>query len=461
MKVFGLLTICSFLFLIACNKEQSFDNSPSARLNFSTDTLFFDTVFTEQGSTMRTLKIFNYNKQKIRINELKLAGLGSSSFKMNVNGVSTDKLANIEIDGNDSIYVFVKVFIDPNAQNSTFLVEDSILINFNQKTQKIPLVAYGQNAVYIKSEQITSNTTFTKDKPYLIFGNLVVDKDATLTIDGGAKVYFHKKSKLTVNGTLQANGTLTDSIVFASDRTERIYRDEPGQWEGIYLNPSSKDSHFNYCIIKNAITGVYVDSLSNNSNPKLLLTNTIIKNHQIAGILAYRTHITGINNLLFNCGKYLLGVFNGGNYQFYQSTFAGYNPNMSRTDASVYFSDKNSSNTSSYLLDIDFRNNIIWGNNRNELEIIKETTQPHTINFERNVLKTTESTISQDNIFNIDPIFRNPRFSDFRVNEFSVANDYGKSIFIGLPSIFIDTDLQGYSRVFPSTVGCYEKKAEP
>jgi len=91
-------------------------------------------------------------------------------------------------------------------------------------------------------------------------------------------VLFHKNATMSVKGTLTANGTKKDSILFASDRLEKIYSEEPGQWNGIHFYPQSKNSKINYAIIKNGTAGITVDSLSTTNQPKLLLTNTKIRN---------------------------------------------------------------------------------------------------------------------------------------------------------------------------------------
>jgi hypothetical protein len=106
--------------IFSCRKDDKIDNSPDLKLQFSTDSLLFDTVFTSSGTTNRVLKIFNYNKNSVVISNLKLAGGSSSAFKININGVSADALQNIKIKSNDSIYVFVKALINPNSASSPF-----------------------------------------------------------------------------------------------------------------------------------------------------------------------------------------------------------------------------------------------------------------------------------------------------------------------------------------------------
>src|SRR5690606_5404142 len=120
-----LLTLFIFILALsftACKDNSSLEENSKARLFFSTDSVLFDTIFTDKGSTTRTIKIFNYNKHKILINELSLSRGDASSFKININGLTTNNLSNIEIAGNDSIYVFVKAFINPNNSDSPFLI---------------------------------------------------------------------------------------------------------------------------------------------------------------------------------------------------------------------------------------------------------------------------------------------------------------------------------------------------
>jgi hypothetical protein len=449
------------LFVTACSKKDLLDTNPDARLNFSTDSILFDTVFTERGTITRTLKIFNYNANGININNIKLAGGNSSDFSININGLNATEAQNIRIKGNDSIYVFIRASINPNNQEKPFIVEDSIIFNFNGNNLKIPLIAYGQNAVYLNNTEINTQTTFTKAKPYIIYNQLKINKNATLNIAAGARIYFHKNAKLLVHGTLSADGTLQDSITFASDRLERIYKDEPGQWEGIHIFPSSVNNIINYSCIKNAIIGIQVDSLSRNSNPKVLISNSMIKNHQVAGILAYQADITGYNNLFFNCGQYLLAAINGGRYEFYQNTFAGYNFNLARSTPAVYLADHSYNSSTAFNFNALFKNNIIWGILREELEISRRgTNQIFNQNFEANIIRSSrlasDVTINNGNFLNQDPAFINPREENYKTVSNSTARNKGVNLSATTYGLALSKDIKGINRVYPSTLGCYQ-----
>ncbi len=444
--------------IFACKRDQSIDLNPANKLNFSTDSVLFDTVFTTIGTTTRSFKVFNTSKNNIEISNIRLVGGATSAFKININGAAQTSVSNIKLNGKDSIYIFVKAVINPNEANAPFLVQDTLEFLTNGNLQKIPVVAYGQNAVYLKATTINNNFTFTKKIPYIIFDYLKVAENVTAIVEPGAKLYFHGGAELSVYGSLQVNGLLKDTVTFCSDRTERIYRDEPGQWKGIRFYKTSINNTINYSTIKNAIVGLWLDSMT--VNPKLLLTNSIVKNHTIAGILAYNTHIVGINNLFYNCGMHLLAVRFGGNYSFYQNTFYNSNNNFIRDSEAVYFSDNLEDGSNKYQnLNLEFTNNIVWGSLDNEFLTFQKGSKPFVIKTNTNLLKTDKAINSGNNILNQDPLFEDVKKDNFKLVSNSPAKDVGTNLINNnYFSPFIIKDLNGITRTFPSDLGCLEIK---
>ncbi|MBL7897913.1 MAG: hypothetical protein JNJ99_05210, partial [Crocinitomicaceae bacterium] len=55
----------------ACKKDTIFSKD---HLDFSTDTVLFDTIFTTVGSTTKRFKIYNNNNTKILVEEIELMG---------------------------------------------------------------------------------------------------------------------------------------------------------------------------------------------------------------------------------------------------------------------------------------------------------------------------------------------------------------------------------------------------
>lgn len=441
-------------FISSCTKEDSISTDPSAKLEFSADSLLFDTVFTSIGSVTQRIKVFNRGSKALRIENIKLGKGGTSNFQININGTAANELTNVELRAKDSINLFVKVTINPNSDRTPYLVKDSISFLTNGNYQKVLLEAYGQNANFLKDVVLNEDTIWDEGIPYVIYNSIKVNKEKTLIIKKGVRVLFHKDAEMLVAGTLKVEGELGDSVVFASDRLERIYAEESGQWKGIRFLSNSKDNLINYAFIKNAIIGIQVDSLSKNLSPKLLLVNSIIKNMELFGLHCVNAEVAAFNNVLTNCGKHLLYALDGGKYDFKQNTMFNGNFSFPRNTPAVYFSNQKLNPPS---LSIDLVNNIFWGSLQEELVILTSTTQGYTENIKSNLLKTKSTNLHQSNILNSDPLFRNARNYNFRLLPNSPAMNKGENLASDAYfSTWLDKDLKGEKRLFPSEIGSYE-----
>src|SRR5690606_16696474 len=82
----GLFFICLSAMLMtglhSCYEEDDFTTDPSDLIEFSTDTLRFDTVFTQIGSATRSMKIYNRNTRPIRISKISFKGNKGLIFRM-------------------------------------------------------------------------------------------------------------------------------------------------------------------------------------------------------------------------------------------------------------------------------------------------------------------------------------------------------------------------------------------
>ena len=130
--------------ILACEKYELY-RSPDARLGFSTDTVFFDTIFTTIGSATRELKVYNTYDQPLEIEFIELAKGEQSVFRLNIDGLASSYAGDIEIPPNDSIYIFIEVTLDPNKQDSILVIQDSIVFSTNGNLQDIDLLAWGQD----------------------------------------------------------------------------------------------------------------------------------------------------------------------------------------------------------------------------------------------------------------------------------------------------------------------------
>ncbi len=457
---FSLLLSC--IYFPSCKKD-SFITGRDAKLTTSTDSLKFDTVFTVTGSITKSFKILNNNDQKLLLSKIKLGGGLFSPYKMNVNGLATAEANNIEIAGNDSIYVFVTVTVNPTTANLPFILGDSIAINYNGLTKFVHLEAFGQNAVFIRNGLVAGNVTFTNSLPYVILGGLQIANGASLTINAGTKIYCHADAPILVDGQFVCNGTKTQPIIFSGDRLDDPYKNFPASWPGIYFRGTSKDNLLQFTSIKNAYQAVVVFQPSVNANPKLILKQSIIDNAFDAGLLCNNSNVIAENCLFSNSGKNIY-VEKGGVYSFTHCTVVAYSNNfVLHQQPAVYLADADATNQTA-ALNATFRNCIIYGDAgfvENDLQTKKTSINSFVVNIDhclyRAVTDPANSSITQS-IKNIDPAFDSVdithEFYNFRVTKNALAPGINKGVNTALLK---DLDDKNRNVGLPD-LGAYEKQ---
>lgn len=441
--VYILVSLLSFALLFSCEDEK-YASSSDVKLEFSTDTVMFDTIFTTIGSTTQHLKVYNPYNQKILISSIRLARGDQSNFRLNVNGTQSNQVFDVEIPPKDSIYIFVEVTVDPNGNNLPMVVKDSIEFATNSNLQDVNLVAWGQDFHLIKDAHIKTQT-WSADKPYLVYNYAYVDSSEVLSIEPGAKIYFHSRSGLYVRGQIKAEGTYDEPIIFQGDRLEDIYKEVPDQWNGIVLYSGSHDNVFDHTEIKNANIGLQVGNIEYDGYASVDLANTKIYNHAYAGIFALKSKIKAYNCLIANCGWYAAALLVGGDYDFYQTTIANYwggYTSTSRSTASLVLSnlliiDQSSGESVSYTGDMaraNFTNSIITGNigTGNELELGRSNEAAFNYKFDHCLMQLADTfNISDtdhytDIIKGVDPRFIDPYDGlNYELDTLSPAKDVG------------------------------------
>lgn len=461
MKKALFIFLCALTYLQACKKE-SVITSPDARIFVSADTVRFDTVFTSAGSVTASFKIFNLNDARLNISSIALGGGAGSAFRINADGTPGPQVRDLEIAGRDSMYVFVTVNVDPNTNTNPFLITDSIQIQFNGNTTQVQLNAYGQNARYIRAQQINTPTTWDNSLPYVIIGGVQITAGNTLTINPGTRIYLHADAPFIVDGTLLAIGTKSDSIVFQGDRLDKEYRDLPASWPGIYFRETSQLNQLRHVIIKNAYQGV-VGIGPSASFPKLNLDQCTLDNIYDAGIYGINSQIRAANCLISNSGMNIL-IARGGRYEFTHCTVASYaNVFIPHSKPVCILSNWDSTTQiNSFDLSATLTNNIFWGENgivEDEILISKRGSNLFNVILENNLYKAanplTNATLL-NNLVNQPPLFdsigENSRYYDFRISKGrSPAINKGKAA-----GILVDRD--DLPRDAQPDMGSYEKQ---
>ena len=418
--------IVLLLFLVAlwgsCRKD--FEYAPSSgKLQFSKDTVFLDTVFSNIGSSTYGLKVYNKTGEDLEIPTIRLGGGQNSSYRLNVDGVAGKEFNNVPIFARDSLFVFVETTFDISPTNEpSFLYTDAIQFDSGANLQEVHLVTLVKDAIFLFPptnpdgtkqtlvlgfdaegneirvegfELAADQLNFTAEKPYVIYGYAAVPENGTLAMDPGTRVHFHNNSGIWVQpgASLQVNGALSEDslllekeVVFEGDRLEPEFGAVPGQWGTIWLSSGSTDNHIDHLSLKNATIGLLVEGNTTLSAPRTLtIRNSRIYNSAQVNLWAKTASISADNLVLGNAGNTSLYCNLGGNYLFRHSTIANYWSSSFRSGPALQIDNETTlpsgETLKGDLTDARFINCIIDGNSLLELALDSNGTNAFEFSF--------------------------------------------------------------------------------
>ena len=465
------------MLLISCDVYHVSDD-PTLQLSFSHDTLCLDTIFTEQGSATYTLMVYNTNPHALTIDRIWLEN--EQFFRVNVDGEQDlERLQSIQINGNDSMFVFIRVKIDNTHQNTPLLLTNQIHFHLhNGNTQTVHLEAYAQEVIRIgyKGCGRTNMATyhFTATKPYLIFDTLVVN--GSITMDAGTTIYMHNGACIYGLGDMTCNGRLDAPILIRGDRLDQLFDSVPylyasGSWNGIYLQTESNNNYeLHYVDILSGNVGLYCMGINKNNMPTLSMDGCRIHNHAMYGLVLLNTNASVSNTEISNCASYCV-YCSGGTHDFIHSTIASYFgytniriQSTAKEDAAAVFIDNLQKNEPQTIT--SFYNSIITGYLPNQLVVATPFDRYYPGSFIGNYLQTDTLAMphakgnAYRNASDTSSVFINTYYKykeyhyyDFHLDSTSAAIGVSDSIY-ALP---YPTDRDGKSRAgVKPDAGCYQ-----
>ena len=462
LPIFLLSLLTATILITGCSQEDEFASDPIESLRFSADTLTFDTVFSTLGTPTAWLKIYNTGKERIKITGIALQSGGQSGFRINLDGVS-ENITDVEIPAKDSLFLFVALTPSEQGEGKPVFINDAVVFQTNGKQKQIVLEAYSQDAYIWRGKTITSDTTLTADKPYLIYDSLLVAKNVTLTIKEGVSFYFHHGAKAKIFGTVKAIGTAQEPITFRGDRMDDMLTDfpydyYPGQWGSVQLKSSSFENEFDYVHIRGGVSGIIADT-SSADRSKLKLTNSIIHNMSEYGLFSSNNQISVANCQITNSGLNTVCLI-GGTYDFTHCTIANYQRLVTRSSSTLSIQ-----SASGMPLQAEFNNSIVFGSYASEIDtaFAKETSSK--LQFRNCLLRSGKlpAVVATNCIYPSDAKFLKlgteaEKYQyDFRLDSISEARYKAEVTY----SLKYPLDMNGVSRIDENIpdMGAYEWKS--
>ncbi|MBX9807799.1 MAG: hypothetical protein K2X95_08370 [Flavobacteriaceae bacterium] len=507
MRQFTFLFFIGILISFSSCRTDFETVASTGDLEFSRDTIYLDTVFTNIGSSTYTLKVYNHSKNDITIPTIKLGKGLASKYRMTIDGMQGNQgklFENVNLLAKDSMYIFVETTANIADANPTdFLYTDQIVFDGGANLQKVELVTLIQDAVFLYPKKFDNGTTetlpigdeeiygffldendaingnelkFTKKKPYVIYGYAAVPSGKTVTFDPGARVHFHANSglilatnaALNVNGTSSATDKLENEVIFEGDRLEPDFADVPGQWGAIWLTDGSTNHKINHLTIKNASIGLLIQ---NNNGTTVQIKNTQIYNSTNYGILAQTAKINGENLVINNSGQASLACTYGGDYKFTHCTFN--NSWQSSSQVAVLLNNYFTGVVPEVkdLIAATFNNCIVYGSYSNEMILNKKTGAAFVYQFNNCLIKFDNTSNQYSNHpeyqFATDPVHYNaiilnkdPKFFKVAQNKLNIDNT-SAAFAKGNANYIIPLDILGTTRIMPPDLGAYQSKPFP
>lgn len=485
----------------SCRKNFEYTAS-AGNLEFSKDTVFLDTIFSNIGSSTYSLKVFNPTRDDLEIPSIRLQQGLQSGYRLNVDGVAGKEFQNVPILAQDSMFILIETTFDISSTNQNeFLYIDKLLFDVDNNQQEIELATLVKDAVFLypskNSEGLTETISlgldsggnevnvegfflkdeqlqFTNEKPYVVYGYAGVAEGKTLNMEAGTRVHFHTDSGIYVagGGKLQINGSLStdqklleNEVIFEGNRLEPEFEEVPGQWGTIWMASGSTENTIEYLTVKNATVGLMVEGDGLLEAPTLTLKNSQIYNSSSVNFWAKSASITGENLVLGSAGSHSLYCNLGGDYSFKHCTIANYWVNGFRAGTALKI-DTDPDDQSNDLTNAVFINCIVDGSKSQEISLNINNQNNFNFSF-TNCLITFEengqsvddplydfenSNLYSNNLFNQPVGFVDSFDGNFRIDETSAAKDNAQLE----AALQIPQDLLGIDRTLMPDIGPYE-----
>ncbi len=441
------------LALASCKPNSTEFELAPVQLRFSADTVYFDTLLSTVTSITKRLRVYNDAAKAVTIANIDISN-SSDAFSIIVNGIEGNSFENTDLFAGDSLLILLKANLQEQNQALPFVVEEFLSFSTNGTEQQVPVIAWGQDAHFLRDSILICNTVWSAGKPYVIYDNILVDSLCNLQLEPGTRVFSHIGSTLYIKGTIIAKGTAQQPILFTNDRFDNGFDNAPGQWGGIVFLKGSKSNVLDFTHIRNAQNGIWLGTPDEDAIPDLIMNNSIIENTSGSGILSFSSDLSLTNCLINNCVEFNIAGLAGGNYDFKHNTFANFGLGFFRNNPIMVFTNNLQLSDGSTIFDdlnVTVENSIVWGSQSEELQFSNADGTLFNVRLKNNILRTELTEWETENIINQDPLFVAPSAFDYNIDTLSPAINVGVSL-----GILIDLD--SLVRDNNPDIGAYEWK---
>ena len=206
------------------------------------------------------------------------ATITDNTINNNSYGIHGNSSPGATITGNTLSENSYAIYLDADSSAST-ITGNTITGNNN-------------NGIHVHGS-FSLNATWSSDEPYVIHGSVTIPEGITLTISAGVVVKHLSYCGLNISGTLVADGTADERIIFTSYKDDEYGGDTngdgdatspaPGDWQSLYFFSTSTDSLLDHVFVKYGGHGSS-DSNIYTTSSSLTITSSAISDSSQHGI---------------------------------------------------------------------------------------------------------------------------------------------------------------------------------
>ncbi|MBQ5997476.1 MAG: hypothetical protein IJL64_06385 [Bacteroidales bacterium] len=308
-------------FWTGCRDALDYDRDPASQLQFPSDTVCLDTVFSTLPSATYRLMLFNPHHRRLET-DLYAGALLDAGYSVIADGmaVTSDEPLALTVEARDSLVLFVSLTAARQNEDRPVPLHAAAVFVTNGQPRDIVFTAFVQD-VHLVCESRLVTAEWCGAKPYLLSGTLTVDD---LDIGPGVSVYLTRGADLRVLHSLRSMGTPEEPVRISGNRLEKDYRSYPGQWGSLSLAGSGNDYILEHTEIRNGTNGLQVTApeMPGGTTAAVKLVSCRILNMSYAGILNTSARLEADNTLVANCGFATLAC-TGGSCVLRHCTLAG------------------------------------------------------------------------------------------------------------------------------------------
>lgn len=410
-------------------------------IQFSRDTLRFDSVFAAEVSPTQFLRIYNRSKSGVRIPKIELAAASNSTYTLLLDGKAANEVTNLRIAGRDSLTLVVR--LRPEVIGTKSVQEDGeIRVHAaGGRVKQVILRAWGLPYTPLAADSLLQNIELKQESgAYMIERPLIVPKGYTLRIPEGVKLYFRPKAYLKVYGSLFVQGSTRQRVLLAGMRLDSAYKYTPGQWLGVRLMPGSGPHFISHATFRAAVTALRADSILEVTR----LENCIFSNSSRDAI-ALRCSSLEIEGSIFAQNTGAAISLRGGLLRLTHCTLSGTTRFGQGRRGSLLVLDAPPAPTNNEL---EITNSILWGNYSDEIYLSNRAKSASRITARYSVIKQSKEpaeALLWERVENSDPQFEVANRMGFDLKETSPAR--GRALNLYIQGIKVPCDISGRKRI--------------